>query len=108
MDSNSLDRIKNLIPSLPVKDIELGHRFLEERNFEALKDLVFSAIYKVKRNLKSSSPKEEYLKLDMDSLEQLQCEVLDYYSQFESNEDDDLSEFTNMFLDDGLEEIQIT
>lgn len=101
MDSKSLDRIKSLIPSLPSKDVELGYRFLEERNIEALKDLVYSALYKVKRNLRSGNPKEEYIKINMDSLEQLSCEVLEYYSQFENDDDDDLDEFTNMFLDDG-------
>ena len=101
MDSNSIERIKNLISSLPKKDIALGYKFLEERDFGSLKDLVSSAIYKVKKNLKSDNPKEEYINIDMDSLETLQYEVLDYYSQFEPFAEDELEDFTEMFLEDG-------
>ena len=41
----------------------------------------------------------------MDSLEKLQYEVLDYYSQFEPFTEDELDDFTNMFLEDGGEEL---
>lgn len=101
MDSNSIERIKSLIPSLPKKDVDLGYKFLEKRDFESLNDLVSSAVYKVKKNLRTSNPKEEYVNLDMDSLEKLQYEVQDYYSQFESFTENELDDFTNMFLEDG-------
>lgn len=101
MDSNSTERIKSLIPSLPKKDVDLGYKFLEKRDFESLNDLVSSAVYKVKKNLRTSNPKEEYVNLDMDSLEKLQYEVQDYYSQFEPFTKNELDDFTNMFLEDG-------
>lgn len=101
MDSNSIERIKSLIPSLPKKDVDLGYKFLEKRDFESLNDLVSSAVYKVKKNLRTSNPKEEYVNLDMDSLEKLQYEVQDYYSQFEPFTENELDDFTNMFLEDG-------
>lgn len=101
MDSNSIERIKSLIPSLPKKDVDLGYKFLEKRDFESLNDLVSSAVYKVKKNLRTSNPKEEYVNLDMDPLEKLQYEVQDYYSQFESFTENELDDFTNMFLEDG-------
>lgn len=101
MDSNSIERIKSLIPSLPKKDVDLGYKFLEKRDFESLNDLVSSAVYKVKKNLRTSNPKEEYVNLDMDSLEELQYEVHDYYSQFEPFTENELDDFTNMFLEDG-------
>lgn len=101
MDSNSTARIKSLIPSLPEKDVDLGYRFLEKRDFESLNDLVSSAVYKVKKNLRTSNPKEEYVNLDMDSLEKLQYEVQDYYSQFEPFTENESDDFTNMFLEDG-------
>mgnify|MGYP005937067821 CR=1 FL=1 len=101
MDSNSIERVKSLIPSLPKKDVDLGYKFLEKRDFESLNDLVSSAVYKVKKNLRTSNPKEEYVNLDMDSLEKLQYEVQDYYSQFEPFTENELDDFTNMFLEDG-------
>lgn len=101
MYSNSIERIKSLIPSLPKKDVDLGYKFLEKRDFESLNDLVSSAVYKVKKNLRTSNPKEEYVNLDMDSLEKLQYEVQDYYSQFEPFTENGLDDFTNMFLEDG-------
>lgn len=101
MDSNSIERIKSLIPSLPKKDVDLGYKFLEKRDFESLSDLVSSAVYKVKKNLRTSNPKEEYVNLGMDSLEKLQYEVQDYYSQFEPFTENKLDDFTNMFLEDG-------
>lgn len=101
MDSNSIARIKSLIPSLPNKDVDLGYKFLEKRDFESLNDLVSSAVYKVKKNLRTSNPKEEYVNLDMDSLEKLKYEVQDYYSQFEPFTENELDDFTNMFLEDG-------
>lgn len=104
MDSNLIERIKSLIPSLPKKDVDLGYKLLEKRDFESLNDLVSSAVYKVKKNLRTSNPKEEYVNLDMDSLEELQYEVQDYYSQFEPFTENELDDFTNMFLEDGEDE----
>lgn len=101
MDSNSIERIKSLISSLPKKDVDLGYKFLEKRDFGSLNDLVSSAVYKVKKNLRTSNPKEEYVNLDMDSLEKLQYEVQDYYSQFEPFTENELDDFTNIFLEDG-------
>lgn len=101
MDSNSIERIKSLISSLSKKDVDLGYKFLEKRDFGSLNDLVSSAVYKVKKNLRTSNPKEEYVNLDMDSLEKLQYEVQDYYSQFEPFTENELGDFTNMFLEDG-------
>lgn len=105
MDSNSINRIRNLISSLPKKDIELGYKFLEKRDFESLNDLVTSTLYKIKKNLKTDNPKEEYLNLDIESLEKLYLEVQDYYSQFETFTENELDDFTNMFLEDGEGEL---
>lgn len=44
-----LTDIERLIYALPTKDIELANKFIRERNFEFLQDLVNSAVYKVKR-----------------------------------------------------------
>lgn len=73
-----LDKIKSLIVYLPKKDIPFAEKFIATRNFEELKLLVDSAIYKVKKNNRSAEPKEEYLNIDLELLEDLQINVSTY------------------------------
>lgn len=82
-----IERIKVLIDSLPKKDIPLGYKFLSERNFESLKELVDSAIYKIEKNLKTDNPKEEYLKINLDNLDVLKAEVDLYLAMLDPYED---------------------
>ena len=86
--SEPVKRMKALMCSLPERDIPLGHKFLNERSFDSLKELVDSAIYKVKRSLKSGNPKEEYLKVNLEDLSRLKSEVDMYIVQWEIPEDD--------------------
>ena len=79
--SNTLTNIVKLLPSLPVKDIKLGEIFLVKRDFESLKALVDSALIKVKRNLRTETPREDYLKIDLDTLNMLKAEVDIYVMQ---------------------------
>ena len=88
-------RMRNLIKYLPKGDIVLAQRFIDSRDFESLKELVDSAIIKVRRNLKSNNPKEEYLSLDIDVLARLKAEVDVYTEQLQlpyQNEIDDYEE----------------
>ena len=86
--SEPVKRMKALMCSLPERDIPLGHKFLNERSFDSLKELVDSAIYKVKKSLKSDNPKEEYLKVNLEDLNRLKSEVDMYIVQWEIPEDD--------------------
>ena len=86
--SEPVKRMKVLMCSLPERDIPLGHKFLNERNFDSLKELVDSALYKVRRSLKSDNPKEEYLKVNLEDLNRLKSEVDMYIVQLEIPEDD--------------------
>ena len=86
--SEPVKRMKALMYSLPERDIPLGHKFLNERNFDSLKELVDSAIYKVKRSLKSDNPKEEYLKVNLEDLSRLKSETDMAIVQWEIPEDD--------------------
>lgn len=76
-----IERMKELMPSLPERDIPLGYKFLEDKDFESLTDLVDSAIYKVRKNLKSETPREEYIKVNLDELNKLKSEVDMYCAQ---------------------------
>ena len=86
--SKPVERIQALIGSLPERDIPLGHKFLNERDFDSLKELIDSAIYKVRRSLKRDNPKEEYLKVNLEDLSRLKSEVDMYIVQLGISEDD--------------------
>lgn len=77
----ALDRIRNLINQLPESDIPLGERFISERQFESLQELVDSAIFRVNKSVRSDTPKEEYAKVDLWELKKLKAEVDVYVAQ---------------------------
>ena len=90
--SKTLDNIKKFINYLPSKDVQIGFKFLEIRDFENLKDLVDSAIIRTKKNLRSEFPKQEYINVDLEYLNILKSEVDIYLFQLnliEYNEDDE-------------------
>ena len=86
--SEPVKRMKALMCSLPERDIPLGHKFLKERDFDSLKELIDSAIYKVRKSLKSDNPKEEYLKVNLEDLSRLKSEVDMYIVQWGIPDDD--------------------
>ena len=71
-------KIQGLISFLPSKDIPIAKKHFINRDIDLLKELVDSAIYKIKKNLKSESPREDYLKLDLDKLYELQSTINAY------------------------------
>ena len=71
-------KIQGLISFLPSKDIPIAKKHLINRDIDLLKELVDSAIYKIKKNLKSESPREDYLNLDLDKLYELQSTINAY------------------------------
>ena len=79
--SKTLKNIKKFINYLPSKDVQIGFKFLEQRDFDKLKELVDSALIRTKRNLKTDNPKQEYLNVDLDSLNILKAEVDIYVFQ---------------------------
>ena len=90
--SKPLNNIKKFINYLPSKDVQIGFKFLEIRDFENLKDLVDSAIIRTKKNLRSEFPKQEYINVDLEYLNILKSEVDIYLLQLnliEYNEDDE-------------------
>ena len=85
--SRQLSRITALISSLPEKDTSLGFNFIRERDFDSLKALVDSALYKVKKSRNDENPREEYLKVNLTELRKLKTEVDVYVAQLEPFED---------------------
>lgn len=79
----SIDRIRKLLVNLPKSDQPLGEQFVQSRDFESLKDLVESAIFRTRKGLKRDSPKQEYLDVDLTELSVLRAEVEAYLTQLE-------------------------
>ena len=75
MESSQVQRIRKLIPSLPEKDIPIGNKLLEARNWEELQNLVSSAIVKIERA--TSKGDGRYANIDLPSLYDLQASIPD-------------------------------
>lgn len=75
MESSQVQRIRKLIPSLPEKDIPIGNKLLEARNWEELQNLVSSAIVKIERA--TSKGDDKYANIDLPSLYDLQASIPD-------------------------------
>lgn len=69
MESPQIQKIRKLIPSLPEKDIPIGNKLLEIRNWEELHNLVSSAIIKVEKSMDRGENK--YINIDLGSLYEL-------------------------------------
>ena len=83
-----IERMRKLLNSL-------REQYIQSRDFESLKDLVDSAIFKTRKNIKSENPKQEYLDVDLTELSNLKAEVDVYLTQLEvpSNEwEEDIEE----------------
>lgn len=77
--SSSIDRMKDLIPSLPGNDVNLAFRLLDTRDFESLQSLVNSSIIRTRNALVKANTEEKYLKADLEGMRELQSEVDAYY-----------------------------
>jgi hypothetical protein len=89
----TLESLERMIPSLLEKDIQLGYKFLKERKFEELLDLVESDIIKVRRRLKNDED-NEFLKKSFNDLNDLQLDLIIYTE--DSINDMDIDEYLNM------------
>lgn len=76
MESPQVQRIRKLIPSLPEKDIPIGNKLLEARNWEELQNLVSSAIVKIERA--TSKGDDKYANIDLPSLYDLQASIPEF------------------------------
>lgn len=97
MSKSPIITIKELIGFLPTKDIKFAEKFISTRDFESLKELVDSAIIRVRRSQNSASPKPEYADIDLSKLEELKVQVDAYLlllgvPEEEVFEDEDLGE----------------
>ena len=82
-------RIKQGLQCLPLKDTELCSGFLENRDFEKLRDIVESCLVMKKRDDYRSIHRDKWVNVDRGQLEQLTLDVREYTSYL------DLSDISN-------------
>lgn len=72
--------MEELLCNLPEKDIKFAEKFIKERNFEALQELVISDIQKIEKKCNPTSLEPEDLKMEeaLDALCKLRNEVESY------------------------------
>lgn len=78
---NPLKRVEQLIPTLPERDIELAKKYLENRDFECLLEIVESDLYLAEKNRLTKI--EEFLDKRIANLTELREELMTYMSYLE-------------------------
>lgn len=79
-----LERMRRLIPILPGKDVKLCEDYLNQRNFEAVLEIVKSDIYKARKK-KSDELPDDYIS----TLIELEGELVSYMSILEVPDNSD-------------------
>jgi hypothetical protein len=69
METPKIRQLRKLILNLPEKDIPACNRYLENRDYESMQQVVDAAIKRVKKD------EEKYVDIDLDSLYVLQSEL---------------------------------
>ena len=87
--STPVKKITNLIKYLPYKDIAIAEKFLKTRQFENLKEIVDSDIYKVIKDRKKEESIQKYIHIDLDALYSLQSELSAYLLLLGINNEED-------------------
>ena len=77
----AVERIRELLPALPIGDIPYGEKFLNKRDFESLREIVESAEYKVRKA--RSRDTSSYPEVDLDNLIKLKGEIRYYCAQLD-------------------------
>ena len=78
--SKQIESMRRLIRELPKNDDLLGLKFLNNRNFQSLLELVNSDIYLVQVEQDKEEPRDKYKNINIDSLLELKAEILEYMS----------------------------
>ena len=78
-----LNKIKRLSKSLPENDIQYADKFINNREFDKLLELVESDIFLVERIETLEIPKEKYKDIDLHDLIKLKMAIEEYRSFIE-------------------------
>ena len=77
--SSPLEKIRSLVPYLPKGDIKFANKFLEERDYEQLKELTGSALERLEKAYRKDVLPDKYKDIDVDKVRELAIECWDYY-----------------------------
>lgn len=76
METEEIQKIRNYIKELPSKDVTIGNKLLDERNWEELNNLVYSATVRIeKAELKGS---DKYANINLNALYELLTIITKY------------------------------
>lgn len=75
---STINDIKELVKYLPNKDKVLAEKFIDNRDFSNLRDLIRSLEVRVKRNKEKEYQNPEYASLDINKIEELMFDI-DFY-----------------------------
>lgn len=81
MESPLIQKIRANINHLPEKDVAIAHKYLSQRDFDSLQDLVDSAIMKVERSRTSNAKpelQERHKNIDIFKLQEMSLAVTEY------------------------------
>lgn len=94
MEKSPSSTIKELLDCLPKSEIYYAEKYYNLRDFQSLKEIIDSTIYKIRKNLGSDSIKDEYLSIDLDDIYTLQAKVAEYLLLLDEveGEDEDLTD----------------
>ena len=90
-----LPQIKKLISALPAKDVTIAAKFIEEKDWESLKDLTWSSLQRLEEAFKKASIPSKYANVDIDKVRELALLCIEYYYDMypeELESDDDYDE----------------
>lgn len=74
-----LQQINVLIPNLPTKDAKLAKKFVEEKDWESLKDLTWSSLQIIEAAYEKEDIPAKYQNLDLDKIRELALVCDEYY-----------------------------
>lgn len=84
MECPLIQKIRANINNLPEKDIPIAHKYLSQRDFESLQDLVDSAIRKVEKSRTHKAKpelQERYKDIDIFKLQEMSLAITEYSSK---------------------------
>lgn len=84
-----LEKIKTLIPKLPESDLAHAEKFIADRDFRSLWELVHSCIIRVWKNKSKEVPNPKYNNIDAEDLQTLEAEVSNYLTMIDPHWSDD-------------------
>lgn len=102
MSKSPVNKMKELVSNLPAKDISLAEKFIQARDFESLKELVDSAIIKIKKSQDIQVTEEQYDDINLTPLYELKSEVDSYLLLLGVPEDEVYEERDYGDFSDGL------